>query len=296
MPSIISGYRFPSEGPMLQLDELGAGGTRRSFLAVRGRPWTLVWGQARYCTGFRDLATRSSLPCPSRAQISGKSSQCLSCDQRTGFNPSFYNVAREMISPQQQRYNQNEHCVYLAAFSADTAKVGISSDGRVLSRLREQGARRAVIVARSSDAYGARAHEEAIHQWLYLPEQIRSGRKLALLSERFDAEAVTAFVESLRSRAERDLELPPLAQPILSFDADYLGDNLLEPPLVDMSEVSPAMISGVGVGMIGDILILREADRQLALSLKRLIGCEVELSEQVRPNVAVILLGSGALR
>lgn len=271
---------------MLQLDELAGAATRRSFVPVRGRPWTLVWGQTRYCTGFRDLATRTSAPCPSRAQITGKSSLCLPCEQRTGFNPSFYNVAPEMISPQQQRYNQNEHCVYLAAFSADTAKVGISSDGRVLGRLREQGARRAVIVARSSDAYGARAHEEAIHQWLYLPEQIRSARKLALLSECFDAEAVTRFVESLRVRAERDLELPPLGQPILSFDADYLGDNVLEPPLVDLSEVSPAMISGIGVGMIGDILIVREADRQLALSLKRLIGCEVELSEQVRPNVA----------
>jgi hypothetical protein len=46
------------------------------------------------------------------------------------------------------------------------------------------------------------------------------------------------------------------------------------------------MISGVGVGLIGDILVMREVDRQLALSLKPVIGCALELSEQVRPNVA----------
>lgn len=285
MTCIISGYRFTPEGPLLQLDDLRATPTHRSFRPVRGRACTFSWRDTRYCTGFRDLATRTSFPCPQKSQISGKSDVCWSCEQRTGFNPSFYNVDRAAISPQQQRYNLGKHIVYLAAFSADTAKVGITSEGRMLSRLREQGARRAVIVAHTPDAYAARAHEEAIHQWLYLPEQIRNGRKLALLNERFDARAAGEFLESLRLRAERELDLTPLAQPLLSFDADYLGDSLLEPPLVDLTEVSPPMISGVGVGLIGDILVMREVDRQLALPLKSVIGCALEISEQVRPNV-----------
>jgi hypothetical protein len=211
---------------------------------------------------------------------------CWSCDQRTGFNPSFYNVERAALSPQQQRYNLNMHVVYLAAFSADTAKVGITSEWRSYARLREQGARRGVIVANTPDAYLAREHEAAIHQWLYLPEQIRTGRKLALLSERFDAAAMSGLLEQLRERAERELDLTPLSQPIMSFDADYLGDNVLDPPIVDLTDVSPPMISGIGVGLIGDILVMREADRQLALSLKPVIGCAVDIAEHVRPNVA----------
>jgi len=115
---------------------------------------------------------------------------------------------------------------------------------------------------------------------------VRSARKLALLNERFDLAAVSGLLGALRERAEQKLELPALAQPILCFNADYLGDHALELPLVDLSEVSPPMISGVGVGLVGDILVMRESDRQLALSLKPLIGCAVEILEHVRPNVA----------
>jgi hypothetical protein len=286
MICIVSGYHFSDDGPMLRLDDLSAQPTRRIFRPVRGLPCTFTWRATRYCTGFRDLATRKSSPCPQQTQVTGKSDQCWACDQRTGFIPSFYNMERNALSPQQQRYNLDKHIVYLAAFSADTAKVGITSEVRSLARLREQGARCGVIVARTEDAYAARAHEEAIHQWLYLPEQIRSGRKLALLSERFDAAAVGGYLESLRERAERALDLPRLAEPIESFDRDYLGDHRIEPPLVDLTEVDPPMISGVGVGLVGDILIMREADRQLALSLKSVIGCVVEIAERVQPNAA----------
>jgi hypothetical protein len=97
---------------------------------------------------------------------------------------------------------------------------------------------------------------------------------------------VSGLLQGLRQRAERELELPALSQPILCFNSDYLGDHVLEPPLVDLTDVSPPMISGVGVGLIGDILVMRESDRQLALSLKSVIGCAVEIFEQVRPNVA----------
>jgi hypothetical protein len=286
MTCIVSGYRFTPEGPMLQLDDLSATPTRRSYRPVRGRACTFCWRETRYCTGYRDLATRTTAPCPHKAVVTGKSDLCWSCDQRTGFNPSFYNVERLSLSPQQQRYNMSKHVVYLAGFSPDTAKVGITSEGRTLARLREQGARRAVVLAHTSDAYEARAHEEAIHQWLYLPEQIRSGRKLSLLSERFDLAAVGGLLESLRQRAERELELPALSEPILCFHTDYLGDHMLEPPLVDLTDVSPRMISGVGLGLVGDILVMREVDRQLALSLKSVIGCAVEISEHVRPNVS----------
>ena len=286
MPCIISGYRFTPEGPLLQLDDLSATPTRRDFRPVRGRPYTLSWGATRYCTGYRDLDTRTSSPCPDKAEVMGKSDLCWSCEQRTGFNPSFYHVERLSLSPQQQRYNAGHHIVYLAAFSPDTAKVGITSEGRTQGRLREQGARRALVIAHTRDAYEARAHEEAIHQWLYLPEQIRSGRKLALLSERFDLAALSGLLEGLRERAEQKLELPALGQPILCFERDYLGGSALEPPLVDLTDVSPPMISGVGVGLVGDILVVREADRQLALALKPLIGCVVEISDRIRPNVA----------
>jgi len=286
MTCIVSGYRFTPEGPMLQLDDLSATSTRRSFRPVRGKPCTFSWLAARYCTGYRDLDTRTSVPCPQKAEVNGKSDLCWSCDQRTGFNPSFYNVERLSLSQQQQRYNMSKHIVYLAGFSPDTAKVGITSEGRTLGRLREQGARRAVVVAHTSDAYEARAHEAAIHEWLYLPETVRGSRKLALLNERFDLAAVSSMLEALRERAQQKLELPALAQPILCFNADYLGDSVLELPLVDLTEVSPPMISGVGVGLVGDILIMRESDRQLALSIKPLIGRAVEILEHIRPNVA----------
>jgi hypothetical protein len=286
MARIISGYRHLPEGPVLQLDELshGAPGTRRSRLSVRGRAWTLDWSEARHCTGYRDLTNGEAGPCPTQASVAGKFPTCYSCEQRTGFNPSFYNVAPAALSPQQQLYNRRAHVVYLAAFSPETAKVGISTERRVLDRLREQGARRAVIVARCADAYEARAHEEAIHRELYLPEQVRSSRKLALLSERFDAAAVEAYLRALRDRAERTLGLTSFTSDVLGFDTDYLGDNTLELPLTDLSAVSPPSISGVGVGLVGDILIVREGGRQHAMPLKRLIGSVVEVSDRVRPN------------
>jgi hypothetical protein len=251
---------------------------------VRGAQLSLSWGMDRRCIGHYDLINGGSFPCPDSARLEDGLTTCMKCFRRNGFNPSFYNVEVATLSQQQRVYNERPHVVYLAAFSAQCVKVGIAGRHRVHARWRDQGARLALVLAHAADAYQARAHEERISRELALPEQVRSAKKRALLNEFFDMTRTRKLLEGTRSIAETTLALAPLASPVHDLHADYLGARALELPLVDLTDAVPTAISGVGLGMVGDLLIVEQGTRQFMLALNGLLGRTVELSDTLRPS------------
>jgi hypothetical protein len=190
MSTLLSGYGFDEAlGPYLVLDELTRGATVRRRFHVRNAPLTLTSTAARFCTGTFDLDTYESHPCPEQAAINGELETCFRCFKRTGFNPSFYNVPRDSLSPAQRAYNQRPHVVYLAYFAEGSVKIGISSHDRVFVRWRGQGARLALRLCSVDDAYAAREVEERGVRLAGLPETMRAARKRELLNLPFDPEA-----------------------------------------------------------------------------------------------------------
>ena len=144
--TLLAGHGFDEAGPYLLINDIDEA-TQHRF-SVRGRTFTLKQLPQRYCVGRFDLLTHRKSVCPLSIELlpTEKDDMCPACREATGFNPSFYYA--ETISPQQRSYNETPHYVYLAYFSPQHIKAGISSETRGIERLLEQGARAARIVGR----------------------------------------------------------------------------------------------------------------------------------------------------
>jgi len=285
MSTLLSGYGFDEQhGPYFVLDDLAGGQTRRTRVYVRNAPLTLSATEQRYCTGSFDLDSYEASPCPEQAQVKADLETCFSCFRRTGFNPSFYNVPKDTISAQQLAYNERPHVVYLAYFAEGCVKVGISSQDRMFSRWRGQGARLATRLVSAEDAYAAREIEERVAREGGLPEALRGSRKRQLLNLPLDVASATNTLEVTRQRLARELDIHCAEASIHDLTRDYLGSHGLDLPVTDVSDEASPNISGTGIGMVGDVLLVEESRRQYMLSLKDLIGRVISVEATVRPN------------
>jgi hypothetical protein len=209
--------------------------------------------------------------------------ECLACRRFNGFNPAFDRVDPATLSPRQKRYNRRPHAVYLAHFGGKTTKVGISSVGRLPTRLREQGARVAVRLAVADSAWDARAIEVAVHE-RGLPEVAHDTTKRRLLAEPFDPAAALARLERRADDLRAELGLPTPTDASLLLEGVYLAGEPLRLPLVDLTDERPFRISGRALGLVGKVLIVEQRGLHFAASLTRAIGHVVSLSEVESPN------------
>lgn len=145
-----------------------------------------------------------------------------------------------------------EHVVYLAAFAPSTFKVGVTKPGRLETRLREQGADRAALLAHYPDGRAARRREAALAD--RLPDRVRTPTKVEGLAASVDVDAWTALL------AEFDVAE--------TFVFDY-GFALAERP------VRETLATGTVVGVQGRLLVLENAGSTYAVDLRDLLGHEV---------------------
>jgi hypothetical protein len=145
-----------------------------------------------------------------------------------------------------------EHVIYLAAFAPSTFKVGVTKPERLETRLQEQGADRAALLAHSPDGRAARRREAALAD--RLPDRIRTPTKVAGLAADVDIEAWTALLDEF--------------DPSETFVFDY-GFALAERP------VRETLATGSVVGVQGRLLVLENAGSTYAVDLRDLLGHEV---------------------
>jgi hypothetical protein len=229
------------------------------------------------CIGWYDLATKQCHRCPGDRQIDDKYEQCPECQQKTGFNPAFYNTTD--ISQQQTELNKQPHILYLAYFSPDVVKVGISYAERKLARLLEQGARNAAILETFPSANIARQYEAKIARLPGLCESVQLRKKAAILAnEHYDS----ALAEQILRQTIKQIT----EQLGVDFDNNELLD--LSPHMFaiesidnDLTEITEPMIAGHFVGLIGSMLIMQQNDRFIFLPLKKYIGYDMNISRTV---------------
>ncbi|WP_348608623.1 DUF2797 domain-containing protein [Halobaculum rarum] len=172
----------------------------------------------------------------------------------------------------------DDHAVYVAAFAPDTFKVGVTKEWRLDTRLREQGADRAVHlrtvdngrVAREIEA-GIAAHglervagdggENGTHGFPDgdpdgdgLPDRVRVPTKIAGLGADVDDDAWAALLDGVDYEGR--------------FEFDY-GLDLAERP------VAETLVSGTVVGTKGRILVLENGGTTYAVDVRDLVGYEV---------------------
>lgn len=250
--------------------------------APRGQVVTLEFDTVtRYCTGWHDLATSESAPCPDQATVDSTYNQCMHCQRKTGFNPAFYNAAS--VSEQQQARNATPHFLYLAHFGPGVVKVGISWAQRGIRRLLDQGARSCLIIKEYPNANVARQYEAKIASLSGIAETLQLKAKYTLLAREYDATQGAEELLATRDRLARELGVQADPNQPLYLDEYYLSTNSFTPHhLVHLKEGS---ISGNALGMVGSSLITLQDDTPYFLSLANLTGYKVHISNAEKPNV-----------
>lgn len=135
----------------------------------------------RSCIGYRPpQASASLMPCPeNKTEIS--SSQCEKCFQRAEILPCLRCDGERCRNPERRSFcvQPDNHAVYLASFGREMPKVGVARWTRREERVREQGARMALVVARD-DGQMVRRLESEINK-LGIPDRYTSSQKLQSL-------------------------------------------------------------------------------------------------------------------
>ena len=258
---VFSGLGYAADGPYLLVNDVY--GKKQMRLPVLGRTFTLRHTQKRFCIGPFDLKTYQSKACENSVELMPfsqyKDDMCPACREETGFNPAFYNA--DSISAQQRAYNLTPHFVYMAYFSPQHLKVGISSETRGIERLLEQGARAARVVGRFTCADDARALEAALCSQDGVAETMRASLKAKLL-----ADAPYSFEEAcheLRTAADRLEDVDAVAQAgfspedALDLSPYYFGGPSPDAHTMQLPEGEgfADVCGGVCAGMVGANLV-----------------------------------------
>lgn len=267
-----------------QLSLLPENGDAFAHFEPRDQTFTLSFDKSqRFCNGWHDLATAESFPCPDSAELPEQYDQCRHCQQKTGFNPAFYNALS--VSEQQQARNALPHMLYLAHFAPGVVKVGITWEGRGIRRLLDQGARSALIVKTYPNADIARTYEARIAKLPGIAETLQLRHKHQHLKKPYDVTTGAAELAAARERLIHEAGVTPDDNPALHLDNYFLGDNPLRPhDLVDISKNDA--VSGNCLGMIGSILVAEQDDLQYSFPLGKLTGYRCTLSYDTAKNDA----------
>ncbi|WP_139651829.1 DUF2797 domain-containing protein [Raoultibacter phocaeensis] len=262
------------DGPYLAVDDLDAG--KRTMLSPEGKTFTIVKHPERFCVGAYDLMSKGRTMCERRQELPAdhKDTSCPACAEKTGFNPSFYHGGG--ISAQQRAYNETPHIVYLAYFSPQHLKVGITSEARGELRLLEQGARSAMILKHCASAYEAREWEAKLCSAPGIYESLLPSVKLRLLtSETHNHDEACALMEKT---VRETFRIDP-TEPI-DLDRYYCRDtSILQGTVNAPDNPSDTMVAGECVGMVGTIALMRQQGRVYAAPLKSYVSHRIELRE-----------------
>ncbi len=271
--SLFSGYSFDKIGPYLVLDDLEY--KKRSKFYFSEFTCSIQKLQKRFCVGRYDLLSFKTYQCPNiqLLDITYKGNHCPKCDAYTGFNPAFYNFNR--ISPQQRKYNELPHVVYLAYFAPGKIKVGIAAKGRMAIRLLEQGARAAVILREYSDAYQARNLEKQLHETKDISDNFKSSDKLKFMSE-----YIYKFEDALSNLKDTIalIGITPIRD-IMDLNEYYFYKKNYSIKHINIPIGKNAdIVCGKCLGLIGDAMIVEQKNKYFAISIKKYVSYLVSIS------------------
>lgn len=187
-----------------------------------------------------------------------------------------------------QTHLAQQHHLYLAAFRDGSIKVGTSTSPRLHTRLAEQGAWRAEIVATATDGVAIRLIEDAVTSELGIAQSVSARRKLRGLADPIADEALereltrwASAVHVLIDEFGSDQITPTTEAWVSPVSADPTWSNVLEYPL-DLRTGNHALNI---VGVCGRLMAFQRpgVDDIFIADLRRLYGFEVELAD-VQPD------------
>ena len=222
----------------------------------------------KYCTGWLDFDNHCNQICPDGATVDEKYGNCLKCRNRTGFNPAFYHA--DSVSAQQEKINQTPHFLYLAYFSPEVIKVGISQEARGIRRLLEQGARVALKLETFASALIARQYEAKIASLSGIMETVAANKKLGLIKQPLDdATAEQALADAL-VHIQQKLGLDFPSRTLIMCEDYFHTEGRDFSSVIDMT--GNTVLAGTVVSVIGSVLITEYDGQLLVYNVKKFIG------------------------
>lgn len=237
----------------------------------------------RWCVGFDDPQGDIG-PCPEEA-LAGGGGRCESCTEKTRILPCLRCTGHTCGNPaRRSKCVFSDHYVYLACYSEELFKVGVTRVERLERRISEQGAWGAIAIA-AAGGQEVRRIETAISRagW---PDRVNM---ISLLPDK-PVEAADAE-EMLRLQAKIISERLPGEMIVADGPFVYTAEQfpeVKETPREMNPETDP--LCGEVLGMRGGYLLLQVEEQLLTVSLRGLIGREISARQAplVGPAQAVL--------
>jgi len=223
---------------------------------------------AKYCTGWVDFENHCGQACPEQAIAETKYENCTKCRDRRGFNPAFYHA--NSVSARQEKINQQPHFVYLAYFSPEVIKVGISQEARGIRRLLEQGARVALKLETFASALIARQYEAKIASLSGIMETVAASKKLGLIKRPLNAAVAEQALADALMCIHHQLGLDFPNRTLIMCEDYFHTDGRELSDAIDMT--GNTVLAGTVVSVIGSVLITEYDGQLLAYNVKKFIG------------------------
>ncbi len=182
---VVTGMTWADGTPLLRLRRNGLPSELEPLIGLHMR-YSTGPQATRHCIGhkpFRDAAV-SWLDCENTPLHDGRT-----CDRCAASDATFasqlhhaHNKGHSELDPSVRVHLEQPNRLYLAAFRDGSIKVGTSTAPRLETRLIEQGAWVAHLIANTTDGFAVRSLEDRVTVELGLPQSVSIVRKLAGLT------------------------------------------------------------------------------------------------------------------
>lgn len=293
--AVVTGVQWADGSPFVRIRRNGAPSTLEPLVGLRLQ-YTTGPDATRHCIGHKPFRDRSLAwaDCDNAPLRDGRT-----CDRCAASDATFasqlhhaHNKGRSELDPAVLAHLDNPNHLYLAAFRDGSVKVGTSTAPRLETRLLEQGAWVATVVAATTDGFAVRALEDRVTVTIGLPQSVSVVRKLAgLTTPRPDA----VLREELRrwTTVTHDLIVEGADARITPTDDEWSSPSVADPLFVGLHPYPLKVESGNHdlefLGASGRIAIATRpgtGDR-FALDLRKLYGVELGLGEHTPDELAV---------
>ncbi len=269
-------------------------GTWKCHLGIRGWPFdnelsfVTLEGKIRYvlkervCIGYAANVPRYFfVPCDRK--VVG----IRQCDKCRGLSKSHVCEMCDMTRcriPELDMYCQHLHYVYLAFFSVDDVKVGITTSSNFENRIVEQGAILALKIAWASNRLEARELERTVAKELGVTEKIPTKKKESLFGKDWKKEDLLDRIDQFEAKLEgtdnRFIQahlFPNIERVDVSryYDLSFLGEKILR-----FSYKKNEIIEGTLVTSIGSLSLIEFDRKYWVLNLKELSGWVIDTDSQ----------------
>jgi hypothetical protein len=235
----------------------------------------------RKCVGNRNSS--GLVRCPESSILSKRGTRCGPCLALDVYDACIRCDGHSCLASAERRKKceTTEYVIYIATFGDDTAKVGVSSKKRNLTRWVEQGADYAAVVKTIMGGQQARLFEDRLSRIKGLTKNVRAGRKMDSLKKQISheeaQELITSFLEKLEEKIPNPVDVINLS-PYYSLDTLDAKPKRWHTP---SETIQGLQLLGEIVGMKGSLLITSLAGGYTVVNLRELAGYTLDTTTNV---------------